>query len=58
MKWYVKTLGLEATEEQLIAGRFLERVGHQRFCIEFGILNAVEKADTLFEQECAKIRIQ
>ena len=57
MEWYVNYLGLEATEDQLVAGRFLESRG-QRFCCEFGILNAVEKADAIFDQECEKIRIQ
>jgi hypothetical protein len=39
----VDRLSLQLTTEQLRAGRYLERVG-QRFCVEFGYQNAVEKA--------------
>ena len=53
----MKLLKFDVTEEQYIAALFLES-RHQRFCVEFGILTAVEKADRLFDEECAKIRIQ
>ena len=48
-----KYLNIEATEDQLIAGSFLESRG-LRFCCEFGTDNAIEKADALFDVECEK----
>lgn len=39
----VKTLGLSLSRPQRRAMRYLESVG-QRFCVEFGYQNAVEKA--------------
>ena len=51
MEWYVKEFHLPATEEQLIAGRYLESRGF-RFLCEFGYGNAVKKADILFANEC------
>jgi hypothetical protein len=51
MERYVKELNLPATEEQLIAGRYLESRGFRFFC-EFGYENAVREADILFENEC------
>lgn len=44
-------LKFDVTEEQYNAGRFLEARG-QRFCCEFGISNAVEKAQEIIDLEC------
>ena len=57
MEHYVKQLNLPATEEQLIAGQFLESRG-QRFLIDFGYENAVEKADELFVTECLLLAVE
>ncbi len=53
----MKILNFDVTEEQFIAASFCESRG-LRFCVEFGLLNVVEKADALFDEECAKVRIQ
>jgi hypothetical protein len=57
MKTACEILDVPVTKEQLIAARFAESRG-LRFCVEFGILNVVEKADRLLDEECAKIKIQ
>lgn len=57
MKTACEILDVPVTEQQLIAARVLESRG-LRFCVEFGILNAVEKAEWLLDEECEKIRIQ
>ena len=50
---WCKRLNMPLTEDQLIAGRYLEsRVA--RFLVEFGYGNAVAKADELFDLECEK----
>lgn len=57
MKETCKHLNIDATEEQLIAGNFLESRG-QRFCVDFGYENAIAKADDLLDLEIAEIRVQ
>lgn len=52
-----KYLNIEATEDQLIAGSFLESRG-LRFCCEFGTDNVIEKADEMFFQECLLLAIE
>lgn len=39
----VDMIGLEVTDEQAFAMDYLESVG-QRFCVDFGVDNAVDKA--------------
>lgn len=46
-------LKIKVSEEQLIAGRYLESRGLM-FCCEFGHDNAIQKANDLFELECEK----
>jgi hypothetical protein len=50
---WCKRLNMPLTEDQMIAGRYLEARG-ARFLIEFGYGNAVAKADELFQLECEK----
>ena len=44
-------LAIPVTGEQLAAGKYLESRA-QIFCAHFGIDNAVQMADDLFEKEC------
>lgn|GEM_PF-6133382 len=53
----MKSMKFDVTEEQFIAARFCESRG-LRFLCEFGIENAIPIADKIFDEECAKIRIQ
>jgi hypothetical protein len=55
MKETCKYLKIEVTEEQLIAGRYLESRGLM-FCGHFGIENVIEKADILFDLECERAK--
>ena len=57
MREMCRYLTIEATEEQLIAGRFLESRGRM-FCGHFGTDNAVKLADELFDQECTETPVQ
>ena len=57
MEEWCKRLNIEATEDQLIAGSFLESRG-LRFCCEYGTDNAIEKADKIFFEECLLLAIE
>ncbi len=57
MKKTCEYLKIEVSDEQLIAGRFLESRGLM-FCFHFGTENAIRKADKLFDLECEKALIQ
>ena len=57
MEEWCKRLKIPVTEDQLIAGHYLESRG-KRFLCEFGYENAESLADDLFDQECNEIRIQ
>jgi hypothetical protein len=57
MKEMCEYLKIKATEDQLIAGSFLESRG-LRFCCEFGTDNAIEKADKIFFEECLLLAIE
>ena len=56
MKKTCEYLKIEVSDEQLVAGRFLESRG-LRFCCEFGYENVIQKADDLFERECEKAMV-
>ena len=57
MKAICEQLNIEVTEEQLIAGRFLESHGYW-FCCNFGYQNCVQMADELFFEECLLLAIE
>ena len=50
-----KWMGIRLTTKQRLACRYLERVG-QRFCVEFGYGNAVEKAREHWRARRTKMR--
>ena len=54
MKEMCEQMGIEVTEDQLVAGRYLESRG-QKFCGHFGYENAIDKADELFLKECEEV---
>ena len=53
MKSACDQLKIKVTEDQLIAGRYLESRGLS-FCVHFGTSNVTEKANILFNLECEK----
>jgi hypothetical protein len=53
METWCKRLEIPVTEDQLIASRYLES-RNARFLCDFGYGNAIQKADILFDLECAK----
>ena len=53
MKKTCEYLKIEVSDEQLVAGRFLESRG-LAFCGHFGTENVIQKADELFDLECEK----
>lgn len=56
MEQWCKRMMIEVTDEQLVAGYYLESRG-LRFCCEFGYENVIQKADDLFERECEKAMV-
>ena len=57
MKEMCEYLKIKVTEDQLIAGSFLESRG-LRFCGEFGNRKHIEKADEMFFEECLLLAIE
>ena len=50
MKKLCENLKIKATEDQLVAGKYLESRG-KRFGVDFGVKNAESLADELFDSE-------
>lgn len=57
MKEWCEKNDVPLTEDQVAAGEFLESRG-QRFLVEFGYENAVEKADMLFIEEALVLAME